>query len=309
MRPIRFFERVVSHLPLQISTELFSTLSAHLSKKRNSAEIRKLLDAAYWKRNAIRWKTYSAPLVPSAGDVALYKKFLDSYAQEGNVLLLGATSALRKMLAAIPLKHVFVWDAVPEVFLDGTTDRESWVKADWRIPIFLPQTFDAIIGDLVLHQFEPKEEKYFFSRIAALLVPGGACITRVHLRKTDHLPLDVIIEKTLSQGVTLSRLELVYTLAQRIRDAHTIDRQVNQKMLIEEFSDYLRTHPDTHPAVSEACAFIHQNETLFPHTAQRMAPTESEFKELVEPHFSEITQQCASDYLDSELFPVFCLKK
>lgn len=128
------------------------------------------------------------PLWPHASDLHSYEQELARIEPCATVLILGATPGLRDIAARRGAKAI-VADinsaamVTTSGFLsDADPNQETWIHDDW-LSMHVPDAVDAVMGDIVWWLFSLEKQGILRDKIASVLRPGGAFISRFYLRK------------------------------------------------------------------------------------------------------------------------------
>src|SRR3989338_8562914 len=176
---------------------------------------------SYWERLTSSWDQVPSPIRPSKGDCEIYQDYLGRKKGIERVLILGSTPEVRDLVAKLPKTKIYVADFSHQM-LSGMLKftrhadptKEIWIKDDW-LSLFLPErSFDVIIGDLVLQQISPENERAFLKKVNSLLKKDGIFISRFHFisERFQSKTIEEIVKKveakqrSSNEKVTLIRL-------------------------------------------------------------------------------------------------------
>lgn len=139
-----------------------------------------------WESLVPTWDSAGPPATPSDDDIKIYSKFICSAMNEnqsGNILLLGCTPRIRKLISKLNLTVTCV-DISEDMLLNTTSflsdleKNESYVCQDW-LKMNLGCQYSCIIGDKVLDNVPYKNWNKFKERLLSHLLPGGSLIIRI----------------------------------------------------------------------------------------------------------------------------------
>jgi len=146
-----------------------------------------------WKDFASRWKKYyTPPGAPSVDAIKFYKKQIlkATKNKKFKVLVLGATPALREMLATMN-SEVTIIDINIEMILLMTklvknkNLKEIVVCGNWIDNPLSDNYYDIVLGDLVLANIPNKLKSKFLKKIFNLLKKDGYWITKIAYINAD----------------------------------------------------------------------------------------------------------------------------
>jgi SAM-dependent methyltransferase len=274
-----------------------------------------------WDYKKYNRKLYVSPFSPSHGDIKLYRKFLKQYSKpNARVLLLGSTPLLRHLLEDMGFKKYMLVDfsfkaiegssrVLEESAMGVDSDNEVWIKSDWLSMPLQPNSFDIVVGDLVLTQIEPKTQKEFIKKIYSLLKNNGRFIVRMHTCSScveDEDP-QLIIKKFLDrsdfEGTVEQQFLLLYALRNRLRDQK---KQMTSAVdVVNELLKYKTTDEKKLSFLRDTVRISTKRIAL---KAFFVTQTKSEIEVLFSQDFSIENVKHANDY-QSELFPMYALRK
>ncbi len=271
------------------------------------------------KVTADAWqKNFCPPWRPSARDMKNYKEGLRNIGSLKNILILGATPELR-CLAAETGAAVWVMDRsknmiseMAKLIRTGNSGTEKQFSADWlRLEnIFKKQSFDAVLGDLVLRIISLKDWGGFLRSVLSLLKPDGIFITRVHFLdgSLKNLSAEEIINKTFSVlGSASFEKEIRNLLVSRLLDKYFFlgSRDKIENRIIKEIKNYFVCHPEIELVQKNILRGVLRR-------VERMAEFSSQTKEKIEKELRRFflikKQLVADDYDDSDFYPVYILQ-
>jgi SAM-dependent methyltransferase len=139
-----------------------------------------------WKDYMQRYQTlYWAPGKPTDKEREIFYKFVKSCMKKGKNkgLVLGATPAMRDILAKLNIE-ITLLDASKGIIdsmgrLIKHNKKENKVVGDWLNMPFNDNSFDFVLGDLVLENVDGKNKEIFFKEIKRVLKPKGYWIHRI----------------------------------------------------------------------------------------------------------------------------------
>ncbi len=260
-----------------------------------------------WEYTVRNWGKYSFPFRPSDGDIEIYKSVLGEFKNKKNILLLGSTPEIREIFSGLKLK-IMVTDSSFEMmegmvsFGNINTIKEKWIKSDWidLNKFFKNNYFDLIFGDLVLRNIESDQQNNFLKIIVGLLKEDGIFVNRVHCydEKMSKLSLKEIVEKVLSfKNISQKTKEDLIT--SRLFDKYT-DKK-NKVVDKQTFSKWIKKEEE------EIVKNIYKKWGGGKRTwIQR---TEKEILKMFKKYFNIEDKKIARDYIDSQFYPIYFLKK
>jgi len=163
---------------------------SHINKKKE------------WQDYAKVWGYFQSPWVPSSERIRIYGKLIKKYSKGREALLLGATPAIRDLLAKLKFR-VTVVDISPLMIkamssLRKMKSREKVIIANW-LTIRLNKKFDLIIGDTVINNLHPKEYVRFFRRIRNFLQDDGVFINQSVVLTKHVNKIKITIDKIIGK--------------------------------------------------------------------------------------------------------------
>lgn len=142
-----------------------------------------------WKTIAYNYEKYAdIPGLPSDYDCERFLEEVNEVIKRNNlikpkVLVLGSTPLLRDYMAKIDCEVTCI-DINTEMFecmskMCTHDKNETFVEGNWLKMPFENNTFDAIVGDIVLSQFDKEHEPVFLAEVKRILKTNGAFIHRM----------------------------------------------------------------------------------------------------------------------------------
>jgi len=141
-----------------------------------------------WKGYGKKYATiYYKPGRPTEHEKQIYESFISEAVASGidkpKILTLGGTPAVRDAAAKYSDDIICV-DVHLTVLKELTTlithnKKEALVNANWLDLPFLDNSFDIVIGDLVLPNIDKEHTPTFLDQIKKVLKPGGFFIHRI----------------------------------------------------------------------------------------------------------------------------------
>lgn len=270
-----------------------------------------------WENLAPKWAAYASPFRPSCEDVKNYEEILKRIGRKEKVLILGATPELRDIAAKMNLDVVvadFSLSMVRGMLKFGkyaTKYQEKWVIADWlALGKFLKtdNCFDIILGDLILRNIEPTLQGAFLEKISNLLVPGGFFITRIHFINENLLNLNsaILIKKIFDEYPHRIGKFLEDLITSRLFDKNTDFKQhkISKDFFLTDINNFLKNSLRNKKEKSILNNVIRKwggKDTWTQRTSQ-------EVDALLMENFIIRNLRLASDYKDSEFYPIYVLE-
>lgn len=274
------------------------------------------------KRSSQRWERFvNSPWRPSGQDIENYKKGIQSLKQKGNAkirsLILGATPELRD-LAATPEGEVTVADYSLNMLrqmakLTKLADKrkEKWILADWR-KLFLSgeNSFELILGDLILRLIPHKEQSILLKKIADSLTPQGFFITRIHFinKSFQDIHSQEIINEVLKLSY-LSAAEKANLIVSRILDKNSVPyrncRQIKD-MSVSDINGYYSKNikkikvESKNKEILDLALLRLEGVDFFPQAKKEIEKKLSQYLDIKKILI-------ANDYEDSIYFPIYVL--
>ena len=115
----------------------------------------------FWDNNGYMRNLYISPASPSKDDLNIYKKYLTDGKNNKRALLLGSTPLLRRLLSESGFKYYVIADfsfatiesglrTINKLGINLDTENEIWLKSEWLKMPLESESFDCIVGDMVL---------------------------------------------------------------------------------------------------------------------------------------------------------------
>lgn len=301
-------------IPLLAREDLLA-LDILVHRRLASNDFSRQMSHAYWEQATGFWNHAPSPIRPSAGDVAIYREFLQERKTKQRILILGSTPELRDLAAQAGGSSVYLADfssRIPIQMLAFTRHvdplRETWIKGDWLDLPFPPHFFDVILGDLVLDQLPPEKEAEFLTRLHSLLAHDGALIGRLRFteRPTAEKDIAALVDHTMGIPVGDIQKFLLLRLRLRLLYADPALRQISLGLCMKDFSDYIGKRGDTHVVLDKTRQTLETDITF-----QRTwcAPDRKALSTLLEHKFRILDTKIATDYEDASTHPIFLLGK
>lgn len=132
-----------------------------------------------WQNYAVTWNKFKPPWVPSTERLKIYGRLINKYVRGKEALILGATPAIRDLLAKLKF-NVTILDICPSMVkaansLKKTKNKERIVIGNWLTADF-KNKFDLVMGDSVLPNVHPRQYPRFFQQIGKFLKDDGVFI-------------------------------------------------------------------------------------------------------------------------------------
>lgn len=268
---------------------------------------------SYWERLISSWGQISSPIRPSSGDCEIYQGYLGRKEEIERVLILGSTPEIRDLAAQLPKSEVYVADFSHQM-LSGMlkftrhTDpaNEIWIKDDW-LSLFLPErSFDVIIGDLLLQQIPPENEKKFLKKVNSLLKKDGIFISRFHFMSERFRNKDIeeIVKeveakvRSYSEKLTLIRLWVWERFSDPAR------RKMDRRLAAREYTEFIKRSKVSDEAIKKVGETLIDWENA-PYNWS--PPTEKQLVDGLSDYFTIVDRKVASDYEDAIYYPIFTL--
>ncbi|MBW2982298.1 class I SAM-dependent methyltransferase [Candidatus Woesearchaeota archaeon] len=214
-----------------------------------------------WKDFAERYdEFYAAPGKPTNDEKKIFYKLIkNTNIKKGKALVLGATPALRDILAKFNLEVTIV-DINKKMIkamnrLIAHKKKEKIVESNWLKMPFPDNHFDIILGDLTISNLDAKNQPRFFKEVKRILKPTGYWIHRIFL-----MPLGWKFESTETVLKRFSKIkhpydrntELFAYLAYNIynKKTHEIDTSKVKKVLDKYWKKNRYVYPKS-PKVEE----------------------------------------------------------
>ena len=262
-------------------------------------------------------KIIDSPSKPSDGDIKNYISFLPKLSSESKIMILGSTPSFRDLFSEMGIKNYIISDfAFPmmianlEICKKADPENEIWIKSDWRDLPISTDSLDLIIGDLVLLQFLPIEQKEFIGKIFSLLKRGGRFLVRTRTANQDLFQVDqgkIIsdsLEKLPKGNKGRDIILLLWRLCDSLRNPNT--QLTKPEDMIKILDNYQTQNSQEKNFLNRLRNILSRRALMdldFP--SQTREETETLFKQI----FPLIDKKIASDYEDAEYFPVYNLER
>ena len=269
----------------------------------------------YWERTAGLWERTPSPVRPSTGDCAIYREFLEMAGKKQNILVLGATPELRDIAAQAAGSRVHVADfsramlsSMTRLAEHADPDKEIWIEENW-LDLALPKnSFDVILGDLILQQIPPPFETRLLEKISSLLAPSGSFIGRFQFLDPAFSPQDAEriiaheLQKPIPDQEKIIPLKLRVLWCSVDLKNRTLDRKLSARLIDE----YMREHNIKSPLLEAVKRQLLKAEDAY---RKWSPPTEKELSLLLKRHFLVVGKTHANDYEDAHCYPLFILAR
>lgn len=269
-------------------------------------------DKNYWNDQSLSWNKKGPPIRPSRDDTENYKSLITKIGRPTNILIFGLTIELRDLIAEIhPLSNVYLIDfsegmrtETVKNLASSNRTSEIWVKESWTHIGLKEKSFDAVLGDTILHQSRPEINNLLIRRVSELLKPQGHFIARVHTSKT-YPDIKTIFDIDISQDDTVGNDDKVLALLWRLKSV-SADRTklVDYRKMAEILADRVSTRGES-PITTDLFKKIHYERDYYPFKWRWAPPLEIEFYRAIHPYFQIIERRASGDYTDSALYPIF----
>lgn len=276
-----------------------------------------------WNRALLQWNRYTFPFRPSRGDIRNYSLFLKQFKKKKKVLLLGSTPEIREILSKFNIEAIiidFSFEMISGMLSFNhqiVEAKEKWIKADWMVlDDFLKNNyFDMIIGDLFLRNIDSKLQSKCLKNISKLLKRDGCLITRIHFlnKRLIKLSSTETIKSVFKEcRYKRDKMELLEDLiTSRLFDKNTdfnnkiVDKEVFTNDIKEHIKKGLRNKKEK-LILNNILKKWSSPKNYFQRTwTQR---TKKEIEGLLLKYFVVHDIRIASDYKDSEFYPIYILK-
>jgi len=279
--------------------------------------MRKRFNQSDWSIALQNWDKYTSPFRPSFGDIKNYSDTLKQYKTKKNILLLGSTPEIREVLSKLN-SSVTIADFSFEMILGMLSfgkkivqDQENWIKINWMdLNKFLKSNcFDLIIGDLVLRNIESNFQSKFLNDISKLLKPKGKIITRIHFFNEDLIDIDSnkIIMDVFKKVKNIDNKLVEDLIASRLLDKNTgfKNKKNNKELFAKNINYFLKNKANSKRERLILSDIIEK--WVGPRIwTQR---TQKEIEKLLISDFVIKDKKISKDYIDSEFYPMYILKK
>ncbi|KKT17642.1 MAG: hypothetical protein UV98_C0004G0010 [Parcubacteria group bacterium GW2011_GWB1_43_6] len=314
---MKLFELLMGLFSAKDLDFIINSAQEAINKKVSHAEKTK----RFWD-NQVRsrqLKNLVSPAAPSAGDIAIYQKYIKKIGPARSVIILGSTPKIRSLLNALGIRRYIVADfsflmiednLLFRKAIDIDIDNEIWIKAEWNELCAKINPVDCFAGDLVFSQIYSNNQLNFLEKLSATLNPGGVFITRNHIMNKNLISQDpeLIISETLKELAGDNLTTLVTTLFYRLRDRmRNNSKQITAPLeLVKIFTKYKPTgeyeRNVLRVALREALKRS-RNDLDF------ITQTQDELESNLTKFFHIESVDFADDYKDAKYFPIYLLKK
>ena len=260
------------------------------------------------------WNKYTFPFRPSKKDIKNYFSGIDS---NKKILLLGATPEIREIFSKNSSK-ITVADFSIEMMEEMTKlgykinkNKEEWIKIDWLNldKFFEDNYFDFILGDLVLRNIETKYQSKFLNKISRLLNKEGIFITRIHCfnKKMINFKSENIIKNAFKKYSVLKSKLIEDLITSRLFDKNTNlkNKKINKEKFTNDIYNYLnnKTTSKREKVVLENILKKWRGKRTW------VQNTKEELEKMFLDSFYINKNINSGDYIDSEFYPVYKMKK
>jgi len=268
---------------------------------------------SYWERLTSSWGQMLSPIRPSKGDCEVYQGYLGRKEGIESVLILGSTPELRDLAVQLPKSKIYVVDFSHQM-LSGMLKfthhadpaREIWIKDDW-LSLFLPErSFDVIIGDLVLQQIPPENEKVFLKKVNSLLKKDGIFISRFHFisERFRNKTIEEIVKEVEAKKRSYSEKLTLIRLWVWERFSDPANRKMDRRLAAREYMEFIKRIK----APDEAVTKVKQTLIDWEDAPYNWSPpTEKQLVDGLSDYFTIVDRKVATDHEDAIYYPVFNL--
>ncbi|KKU03562.1 MAG: hypothetical protein UX06_C0041G0004 [Candidatus Giovannonibacteria bacterium GW2011_GWA2_45_21] len=268
---------------------------------------------SYWERLTSSWGQMSSPIRPSKGDCEIYQDYLSRKKEVERVLILGSTPEVRDLAAKLPKAKIYVADfshqmlsGMVKFIRHADPTKEIWIKDDWLSLFLSERSFDVIIGDLVLQQIPPENEKVFLKKVNSLLKKDGIFISRFHFisERFQSKTIEEIVKKvevkkrSYNEKVTLIRL----WVWERFSDPES--RKMDRCLAAREYTEFIKRTKMSDEAIKKVEKTLIAWENA-PYTWS--PPTEKQLVDGLSDYFTIVDRKVATDHEDAIYYPIFNL--
>ena len=281
---------------------------------------KKNLNKLGWRMAALLWDKYSSPFRPSLEEEEKYNNLIDKYGL-GNNLLLGSTPELRALFSLKKSKVTLVdssrrmMEQMLQLNKNINKKNETWIDVNWLElnNYFKKRSFDLIIGDLVLRNLKPNEQKKFLKIVSHLLSKKGTFIIRLHfidenlLNKDSELIIKGVFNKKIKQNQNTEDL-----ITSRLFDKCTNfeNHKIDKGRFMKDIKQYLKK------STLGKKKKMTLNNILKKWTAPKDWPektwiqmTEKEIRKIILKDFAIKNKITSTDHIDFKYYPIYVLKK
>jgi len=280
-----------------------------------------LYDKSNWDRALLQWDKYTSPFRPSCEDIKNYSLIFNRLKMKNRVLVLGATPEIREILSKFDSSIIiadFSFKMISGmIFFNKSINetKEKWIKSDWMaLDKFIKNNyFDVIVGDLFLRNINPQLQLECLRKISRLLKKGGYLITRIHLLNEDITKLS---SKKIIRNIFDKELDIDNKLIEDLITSRLFDKNTdfNNKIVNKEaFTNNIKEN--IKKGVKSKREKLILNNILKKWSGpknyfQRIwtQRTKKEIEGLLLKYFVVHDIRIASDYKDSEFYPIYVLK-
>ena len=309
----------IEQLPLADVQYFDKVLHSYLYTRTDKSSGRiseEILDRLYWELLPSEWAFLAPPVRPSKEDLSFYAQTVQERPEKAiKVLILGSTPELREIIAVRGYTHNKVYiadlsyrhlieDAVLGEHID--TDKENWLKENWLELPFTENYFDIILGDLVLQQMRPEQERAFLGCMQRILKKEGIFITRAHFlaeecREGNVQSIVDEIEKlpiSINEKFFATKLRLLWISS----DAHK--RTFNRQKVYEDFKKFIERNPQTPPYLKR----VEKNLSYYRNSNRNWSPPNKEgLYGMFTENFTLRAQYLSRDHVCAKYYPIFVL--
>ena len=268
---------------------------------------------SYWERLISSWSQMSSPIRPSKGDYKIYQDYLGRKKEVERVLILGSTPELRDLAAKLPKTKIYVADFSHQM-LSGMLKfmrhadpaKEIWIKGDW-LSLFLPaRSFDVIIGDLVLQQIPPENERVFFKGVNSLLKKDGIFISRFHFisERFRNKTIEEIVKEAEKKARSYNEKLTLIRLWVWERYSDPASRKMDRRLAAREYTEFMKRTEMSDEAIKKVEKTLIAWENA-PYTWS--PPTEKQLVDGLSDYFTIVDRKVATDHEDAIYYPIFNL--
>lgn len=274
------------------------------------------LDRLYWELLPNEWRFLPPPVRPSSEDLFFYTQAIKNWnSGERKVLILGSTPELRDIIAVCGYTQnkVYVADlSYRHLIEDATlgkhidTEQEIWVKENWLTLPFPAGYFDIVLGDLVLQQIRPAQERIFLESMQRLLKKKGIFLTRAHF--LDEECRDGNVQSVVDEvkKMPISDNEKFYATKLRLLwlSSNADNRTFNRPKVYQDYKKFI----DGSLYVPRYLKRIEENLRYFRNSNRDWSPpSKNELHSMFSEYFTAQTQHTSRDHVCAEYYPIFQL--
>lgn len=251
------------------------------------------------------WKTLRAPVRPSQHMQTIYEDYMKRYLSEPSDWgLLGCTPELRSLASDYASSlicldrdeiryHSFALMCDPH-------PQESFHQCDW-LHAEMPESFNMVMGDGSTSMLPLQQYPHFLKTLHSMLRPGGHAFLRIQVSNTNPFvgPIEVIewhrenhrdqpIYRTTSSYFQLFWQDPDLGVVNTEIFSNQLDKLYDNGDLVQEEYQEYQSHIPPYPI-----SFVEQDD----------------FEAMCNPYFQILEVTFPEDFINSELFPVYALKK